>query len=79
MCYEVVGLTFELTCPIRQVLTGRGRTIATMAWSGQAAPAVAGQVERGVSHTSRRKFVSRSDTPVFSSRSLQQHPLKTER
>ena len=42
------GLTFEVTCPWRQALAGRARKMTDHAWSGQAAPAVAGQVDRGV-------------------------------
>jgi len=46
---EPRGLTFELTGLRRQTPTGRGRTMLTMAWSGQAVAAVAGPVvERGV-------------------------------
>ncbi len=37
------GLTFELSRPWRQTPTGRGRTISTTAWSGQAVAAVAGR------------------------------------
>jgi hypothetical protein len=42
------GLTLELSRPRRQAPTGRGRTMIAMAWSGQAAPAIAGRLERGV-------------------------------
>ena len=43
------GLTFELSRPWRQTPAGRGRTIYTMAWSGQTVAAVAGRrLERGV-------------------------------
>jgi hypothetical protein len=43
------ALTFELRRPWRQTPTGRGRTIYTMAWSGQAVAAVAGRrLEREV-------------------------------
>ncbi|MEY3286658.1 MAG: hypothetical protein RL500_1388 [Pseudomonadota bacterium] len=38
----------ELSRPRRQGLLGRGRTMTTVAWSGQAAPAVAGRLERRV-------------------------------
>ena len=48
------GLTFELSRPLRQALLGRGRKMATGPWSGQAAPAVAGRHERGVSPQIRR-------------------------
>ncbi len=37
------GLTFELRRPRRRTPTGRGRTIYTKAWSGQAVGAVAGR------------------------------------
>ena len=43
-------LTFELSCAWRQSPTGRGRTMFTVAWSGQAVAAVARQLERGVRH-----------------------------
>ena len=36
-------LTFELRRPRRQTPLGRGRTIYTRAWSGQAVAAVAGR------------------------------------
>ena len=48
------GLTFELNCPRRCALFGRGRTINMLAWSGQATHAVAGQLERVVRPRSRR-------------------------
>ena len=37
------GLTFELSRPWRRTPAGRGRTIYTMAWSGQTVAAVAGR------------------------------------
>ena len=43
-----VCLTFELSRERRQPMTGRGRTMTTMAWSGQALAAVARRLERGV-------------------------------
>jgi len=50
---RLCGLTFELSCARRQTTTGRGRTMTTMAWSGQALAAVARQLERGVRQHSR--------------------------
>lgn len=50
-------LTFELSRALRQVPTGRGRTMTTMAWSGQAVAAVARRLERGVRpHLARWPF-----------------------
>ena len=40
--------TFELSRPRRQVLLGRARIMSGATWSGQATPAVAGRLERGV-------------------------------
>jgi hypothetical protein len=49
MVAPVCGRTFELSRPRRRAPLGRGRTIYTMAWSGQAVAAVAGRrLERGV-------------------------------
>jgi len=45
---DLRGLTFELSRALRQTPTGRGRTMTTMAWSGQAVAAVARRLERGV-------------------------------
>jgi hypothetical protein len=42
------GLTFELSRARRQTPTGRGRTMTTVAWSGQAVAAVARRLERVV-------------------------------
>ncbi len=42
------GLTFELSRARRQALLGRGRTMCTNPCSGQAMPAVARRLERGV-------------------------------
>ena len=42
------GLTFELSCPRRQVLQARTETIVRLAQAGLTVPAVAGQLERGV-------------------------------
>jgi len=50
------GLTFELSRPWRQTPAGRGRTISTMAWSGQTAAAVAGRrLSEGLGLTVRRQ------------------------
>ena len=46
------GLTFELSRALRQAPLGRGRTMYNVPWSGQAAPAVAGRLQRRV----RRHF-----------------------
>jgi hypothetical protein len=48
------GLTFELSCARRLTPTGRGRTMTTVAWSGQAVAVVARRLERVVRPHSQR-------------------------